>query len=253
MAFLNHGGRLSLLPFRVSVQPLGAGRIVIPLSLRQCIAQTLQFERLLLVRQKHSRPTAADAWFVDVGEERAESIEIALLDGIKFMVVTLSATDGLAEPHGAHGAHTIGQHTGFVVFRLRAAFLRREDKPIERGGDFLFRRAVGQQVAGQLLARELVEGLVLVECLDYVVAIGPNVSRIVRMVARSEEQKSEIEPTYRHSLAKLRRCEELLYEPGYCSRRRVPLERLHVPGLGRQANQVEVKPARECAAIGSWR
>ena len=91
------------------------------------------------------------------------------------MVVALRTTDGLAQPHGAHVAHAVGQHPGFIVLGLRAAFLGGKQEAVVGGGDFLFERAVGEQVAGQLLARELVEGFVVVEGFDDVIAIRPNI------------------------------------------------------------------------------
>ena len=249
-AFLCHGVGLIFLPCGVSSQPFGARRIVIFLRPRQGIHQPLYLERLLLVRQQHSRLAAPNARLFDVGEERAESIKITLLNGIKFMVVTLGATNGLAQPHAAHGADTVRQHAGFVVLGLGAAFFRREDEAIESGGDFLFGRAIGQQVAGQLLARELVEGLILIEGFDDVIAIRPYVPGIVGMVANRIGIAHDVEPANRHALAKLRRSEKLLYEPGHRFRRFVLHESLHFPGLGRQTNQVKAQPARERAAVG---
>ena len=74
------------------------------------------------------------------------------------------------------------------------------------------RRGVGQQVAGQLLARELVEGLVFVERTNDPVAKRVNVHRRVAVVAHRIRIADQIEPMDRHSLAVVRRPEKLVQQ-----------------------------------------
>ena len=65
---------------------------------------------------------------------------------------------------------------------------------MEGGGDDLVLGRVRQQVSGQLLDRELVEGLVLVEGLDHPVAISPDDASRVARVAGAVGIAGEIEP-----------------------------------------------------------
>ena len=169
------------------------------------------------------------------------------------MVVALRATDGLREPDGADGADAVGEVARLVVLRLRAALLGGEQQAVESGGHARLQRGVGQEVAGKLLNGEPVETLVLVERLDDVVAVGEDVARRVGMVADSVRVTHHVQPADGHALAVVRRGEQALDELGVGVWRLVIHERVHLFGLGRQAEQVEVEPARERAAVGLGR
>ena len=159
---------------------------------------------MLLIRQKHSGFAMAQNRFLDVREERAQRIKIPLLDGVKFMVMTLRTADCLPQPHGTDIAHPVGQHARLVILRLRPALLRRQQESIVSRRDFLFAGAARQKIAGQLFAGELIERLVVIERLDDVITIGPDVSRIIRMIAYGISESDHIQPAYRHPLAVLR-------------------------------------------------
>ncbi len=165
------------------------------------------------------------------------------------MIVALAATQGQAEPHRPDGADAIRQHAGFVVLGLRSAFLGRQQQAVETRSDLLLLRAVRQQVAGQLFDRELVERLVLVERLDDPVAIRPDVPRVVRVVSDRVGKTDHIQPRDCHPFAVLRRGQQLVHKLLVGSGRRVGDKCFDLFRLGREADQVEVQPPGERAAV----
>ena len=166
------------------------------------------------------------------------------------MVVALGATNGLAQPHGAYGAHAISQHPGFIVLGLRPAFFGGEEQPVEGGGNFLLACAGRQQVARQLFARELIERFVPIESFDHVVAIGPDVARIIGMITDGVSEAHHVEPANCHALTKLRRGDQLFDQTRNRIRRFIPRECLNVFWLRRQPNQIKVKSPRQRPAVG---
>ena len=86
-----------------------------------------------------------------------------------------------------------------------AAFVGRDVAAVEAGGDLLVERAVGQQIAGQLLDRELVERHVAVEGVDDPVAIGPDLAVVVEVDAVRVGVAGDVEPVAAAMLAPVRR------------------------------------------------
>ena len=64
-----------------------------------------------------------------------------------------------AEPDGARRVDAIDQRLPACLFDVDAAFLIEQRVAMEAGGDPLSRRGVGQHVAGELLDRELSNGM----------------------------------------------------------------------------------------------
>jgi hypothetical protein len=77
--------------------------------------------------------------------------------------------------------------------------------PVEAGGDFLLERGVGQEIAGELLDGELVEGFVLVEGADHPVAPRVQLAVAVHLVAVGVGVARGIEPVGGHAFAVMRR------------------------------------------------
>ena len=191
----------------------------------------------------------AEDRLLDVRKKCAHRIEVALRPRIEFVIVALSAAGRLAHPRRADRAHTIREHPHLVILRLRAAFLRREQQPVERRSHARLLVCTGHEVARNLLNGEAVESLVVVEALDHPVAIRPNVARIVRMVADRVRKAHHIEPTDRHALAVVRAREHALDELRIRIRRLVRDERRDLLRLGRKPEQIGVEPADQSAAI----
>ena len=80
------------------------------------------------------------------------------------------------------------------ILRRSRPFVRRDIAAIEARGDFLIHRAIGQQIAGELLDRELIERLVAIEGRDHPIAKRPNFAIIVEMNAVGIGVARGIEP-----------------------------------------------------------
>ena len=201
----------------------------------------------------HSVFPAADDRLLDVGEERAQGIKVPGRERVELVVVALRAAGRLAEPRGTDRANTVGKHPRLVVLGLRASLLGREQEPVERRPDAGLLAGVRHKVAGHLMDRELVEGLVVVETPDHPVAIGPDIPRGVAVVADRVGKANDIEPADRHLLAVVRAGEQAVYKQHVCIRTCVRDECRDLVRSGRQAEQVEGKPANERPSIGLGR
>ena len=103
-----------------------------------------------------------------------------------------------------------------------------------------------QQIAGQLLGRESVEGKVAVECVDHVIAVHPDVAVVVHRVAVGVGVADKVEPEDRHPLAKMRRGEEAIHGLFISVGGPIADEGGDLVGRRRQARQREVQPAQQC-------
>ena len=110
------------------------------------------------------------------------------------MVVALGAVGGQAEVDPAHRLHAVGGVVGEVLLDDRAAFIGRRVAALEAGGDALLFGGVGEQVAGELLECELVEGLIAVEGLHDPVAVRPHLAIGVEVQAVRVGVAGGVEP-----------------------------------------------------------
>src|SRR5207245_1044764 len=83
---------------------------------------------------------------------------------------------------------------------------------MEAGGDAVVHGRIREQVSGDLLDRELVEGHVGVEGVDDPVAVGPDLARAVLLVAVGIGVAGEVEPTAGPALAVVGAGEEAVDE-----------------------------------------
>ena len=74
-------------------------------------------------------------------------------------------------------------------------------------------RAVGQQIAGKLFDRELVERQVPIERLDHPLAIGPDLAEIIEVNAVRVGVAGDVEPVAAPVLAPLRRFQKMIDQP----------------------------------------
>ena len=109
---------------------------------------------------------------------------------------------------------------------------------------------VRQQVAGELLDRELVERHVGVQGADDPVAIGPEVAQVVALEAVRVGVAGQVEPRPGPALAELRRGEQPIDDRFVGVRARVGDERIDFRRRRRQADQIEGHAADERRAIG---
>ena len=142
-----------------------------------------------------------DAPLPDIREKRAQRVEILRLDRVELMVVALRAAGRQPEPRRSHRADPIAHGFCEVFLRLRSAFSGDEIEAEKSRGDALLVGGVRQQVAGELLGGELVEGLVLVERVDDVIPVGKNPQVLVAMITDGVGEADDVEPRHRHPLA----------------------------------------------------
>jgi len=121
---------------------------------------------------------------------------------------------------------------------------------VEPGGDVLLLGRPGQQVPGDLLHREAVEGQVPVEGPDDPVAVGPHLAVIVEVQAVGVGVAGRVEPVARAVLTPLRGVHEAIDPALVGVGARIAHELLDPFGTGRQAGEVEGGAPREGAAIG---
>ena len=108
-----------------------------------------------------------------VPEEGGQRVELALRDRVELVVVAGRAANRQAEVDAADSLRPVLGVDRLVLLRHDAALVRRDVVALEAGGDELIERRLGEQVAGDLLHRERVERLVLVERVD-------DLARIIR-------------------------------------------------------------------------
>jgi hypothetical protein len=126
------------------------------------------------------------------------------------VVVALRAAKRAAKPRGRHAAHPLGAVFREILLRLRTAFAGHHVEPVVAGRDALLDRRVGQEIAGELLGRELIEALVGVEGVDHVIAIREDALVLIAVKTHRVREARDIEPPHRHALAVVGRSEQAL-------------------------------------------
>ena len=84
---------------------------------------------------------------------------------------------------------------------MRAALVGHAPEPVVRASDPLPERRVGHQVPTELLPREFVKGLVLVEGPDHVVSIRVDIHSDIAVEPDGVRVSHQIEPMHGHALA----------------------------------------------------
>ena len=137
------------------------------------------------------------------------------------MVVALGAGDRHPEPCAPYGVDAVDECLDAELLGLDAAFHVDHGIAEEAGGGPKFqargvggRVAVGEDVAGELLDGELVEGFVGVERIDDPVAVGPDRTRAVLLEAVGVRIARGVEPPASPLLAVVRRGQQTIHEPG---------------------------------------
>ena len=136
------------------------------------------------------------------------------------MVVAARAVDGDAHGRGDHlRDHVIevaraGRPFEYVAFGLHLAHKIPRTRGEESRGDEGMRAVWGEGVAGDLLADELVVGLVRVERLNDVVAVAPRIgAELVPLKAVGVRIVGDVEPVARPAFTEMGRGEEFVDQP----------------------------------------
>ena len=137
---------------------------------------------------------AVEPLFWHVVEVGVQLIEVALREGVVLVVVALGAGQRHAQPHRGGGRRRdrriLGRYSsGSAPPSKLTITLRLNPVAI-----FCVERGVGQQVAGDLLDGESIEGHIAVEGVDDPIAIAPHVAMVVDVVAVGVGVAGQVEP-----------------------------------------------------------
>ena len=130
---------------------------------------------------------------VDGGEEGGEGVVILHRDGIELVVVAGRATGGETEPGGGDGVGAIHEVFHAVFLLNHSALVGGRIAFEEASGDGIF-LILGEEVAGELADRKLVEGKVVVEGVDDPLAVGPDCAEVVVLKSMGVGVAGGIEP-----------------------------------------------------------
>ena len=187
------------------------------------------------------------------GEDARQRIIIPRRNGIELVVVAAGATDGQTEKgarrHVDLFVHDVHLQLGFA--RLEKELRSQHNEPRRRELVVALLLVVaGKQVAGELLANEPGERLVLVECAHDVIAIPPRI--FIRQIDFQPVRvgiAGHVEPVPAPTLAKLRPREQPIHDFGKSVVGIVGQKGFDLFRFGRQPGQVERGAPNQCAFI----
>ena len=132
--------------------------------------------------------------FIAIVQESGELVVVLLRSRVVLVIVTLAAIEREAKPNGAGGGHAIVESVPAEFERVGSAFLVQHGVTVKAGRDSLVERRPFQQIARELLDRELVERHVIVDGLDDPIAIEPHRAGSIFLVAVGVGIASQVEP-----------------------------------------------------------
>ena len=132
--------------------------------------------------------------FVLIVEKSKQAVVVAVGNGVELVVMTLGAADAQAEQGRTGGGDSVEDRFDAELFRIDTAFLVDLGVAVEAGGCALSHGGLGQEVSGELLDEELIEGLIGVESSDDAIAVGPDGSRGIDAVSVRVGISGDVEP-----------------------------------------------------------
>ena len=214
---------------------------------------------LRLIRRRH-RDDGCGIFFAHavfpllghVVEKRIHRVKIALRDGIVFVVVALRAADCEAEPRHARRGDAI-HHVEVQVFRLDdSALVARHHVTMKARRDFLLDERIRNQIARELLGREITERLVVVESLHHPVAPHPHIAQRIVVIAARICVTREVEPRHRHAFAEMRRREQAIHRFFVGVGRIVREKGVHLRWCRRKAREIERHATEDACLFLRW-
>ena len=176
-----------------------------------------QFEH----RRRHAdagREPARGARLRHAIEHVEQAVIVGLLHRVVFVIVALGAGHRQPQPRRARRVDTVEEVVEPLLFGDRAPLAVQEVIAVEAAGDLLLVGRVRQQVAGQLLDRELVERHVGVEGFHHPVAPDPLPGVAILLKAVGVGVARGIEPGERHPLAVVRARQQPVDQQFVCLR-----------------------------------
>ncbi len=202
---------------------------------------------------RHLGVLAAGERIAGAIEDAVQGVVIAHRDGVELVIVAAGTAEGETENGLAERVDGVIDSEVEVAGDVEAEAAR--DGEVAGGDDQLaplFLRQLGRQdVAGDLLAEELVVGFIVVEGIDDVVAIAPGVGDgEVGGLAGRVGIAHDIEPVPSPALTVVRRGQQPIDQPFVSVRCRVVHEGLDVVRGRGQAEKIESGTANERAPVG---
>ena len=167
--------------------------------------------------------------------------------------MALRAIDRRAHPDGHGRIDAIDDGDIAELLVVGAALVIRQSVAMEGRRDQLLLGRLGQQIAGNLFERELVERFVRVEGLDDVIAIQPDrPGRVVRVAGRVRVAR-QVQPQPRPMFAVAGLCQQPVHELFVGLRIPILDKIVYLLEARRQASEVKGNTANEGIAIGPGR
>lgn len=160
------------------------------------------------------------------------------------------ALSGEPQPGLSHRRSAIDGVAKQAFLVDRTAFACRDIGPAEAGRRLLVASGGREQVAGELLDRELVEWQVVVESFDDPITVGPQLPFVVEMEAMRVAVAGHVEPMTGHLLAVPRAGEKPVHEFLVGVGSRIGEKRIHVGRRRGQAGEREAQTSNQGGPVG---
>ena len=172
-------------------------------------------------------------------EEGKKLIVFLLRNRVELVRVTLAALHRQPQPDVGRGLDAVDDILDAILLGDRPALVGRAVIAIEPGGNLLGDGRAGQQIAGQLFDRELIERHVRIVRPNDPIAPGPHVARAVGVMHAGVSVTGRVHPPQRHPLAVMPRGQQPVDDFLIGAAALVGLESVDLIGRRRQAGQVE--------------
>ena len=182
---------------------------------------------------------------INIIEESEQGVKVLLGERIIFVIVTGGAMDRHPHEGGANGGDTIDHVLEETLLGQRGPAVDNEMQSIETRSNELVAGRIGEQVASQLIANEVVVAQILVESAYHPVAVGDEVAVKVLVHAVGVGKTNQVQPIAGKVLSILflgqQSVDERLVRLGTI----ICQERLDFLARGRQPGQVEGDSANQ--------
>ena len=158
------------------------------LGLRDLLVERLPFLPVLVEGNLDDRSASIGGVAVHctlggVSEEGCHGVVVLCGEGIKLVIVALGTVGGQTKVDPAEGLHAVSGIDGEVLLCDCPSLVGGDVTALEAGGDKLIKGGLGKKVSSQLPDGEFVIGQVLVEGLHHPVAIGVDLTVVVKVQA----------------------------------------------------------------------
>lgn len=183
-------------------------------------------------------------------EDREETEVFLLGDGVIFVAMALGASHGEAHPDGHGRVDAIDHGNVAKFFVVGSSFVVGQGIAVKGGGDELIGSGIGEEITGELVTGEAVEGGILIPVSDDPIAIGPDGAGGVIGITGGVGVAGEIEPFLSPVFAEGGGGEESIDELFVGEWRGIGEEGIDFGECGRKSGQIEGESSDEARSIG---